>query len=78
MRSMQAHNAPRQNVLGRTLMIGVLAGFGFWIWSGLFIHVRDVEATISYPVFEVGAEPLTIVASPDQTVRGRIAKGQSV
>ncbi len=78
MNSTLHHDAPRRSWLGRSLLITAVLGFGFWIWSGMFVHVRDVEATVAYPVFEVGAEPLALIASPDETIRGRIAKGQSV
>ncbi|MFQ5509257.1 MAG: peptidoglycan DD-metalloendopeptidase family protein [Leptospirillia bacterium] len=56
----------------------IFAAFGFWVWSGLFVHVRDVEATLASPVFRMAAEPINLTVVPGQTVRGEIRPGQSM
>jgi len=58
-------------------VLGVLV-VGAWLWASMFVHVRAVEATVSSPVFQMGPEPLTLIVSPDETVKGRVRKGQSI
>ena len=58
-------------------LLGLLA-FGAWMWTGMFAHVRNVEATMVYPSFEVAAEPLQVLATPGQVIRGTMGRGQSI
>lgn len=56
---------------------GVLA-FGAWLWSGIFVQVREGEATVVYPAFEIGPDPLVIEPAPGQQIRGAVRRGQSM
>lgn len=62
----------------RPIEVVAVAVAGAWLWTGMFVHVRDVEATSVYPAFEVRAEPLALMAEPGQVVRGKVRSGQSM
>jgi murein DD-endopeptidase MepM/ murein hydrolase activator NlpD len=55
-----------------------LLGVAVWLWSGIFLQVREGEATVLYPAFEVGPEPLMLEVAPGQLIRGNVRRGQSV
>ncbi|MBI5136065.1 MAG: peptidoglycan DD-metalloendopeptidase family protein [Nitrospirae bacterium] len=76
--STSANQTSRKGWLRSSLLAVAALAVGGGIWGGMFIHVRDVEATVAYPVFEVTPEPLALVTSPDEIIRGQIRKGQSV
>lgn len=58
-------------------VFGVLA-FGVWLWSGIFVQVREGEATVVYPAFEIGPDPLVLEVAPGQQIRGAVRRGQSM
>jgi len=62
----------------RALLLLAVFGTAAWLWSSLFLHVRNVEATVAYVPFEMGPEPLVLQTPVDETIRGRVRKGQSV
>lgn len=62
----------------QTVGVFGLLGVAVWLWSGIFLQVREGEATVVYPAFEVGPEPLMLEAAPGQLIRGSVRRGQSV
>jgi len=62
----------------QTLGVFGLLGLACWLWSGIFLQVREGEATVVYPTFEVGPEPLMLAAAPGQLITGSVRRGQSV
>jgi murein DD-endopeptidase MepM/ murein hydrolase activator NlpD len=62
----------------RTVGVFSVLALAGWLWSSIFLQVREGEATVVYPAFEVSAEPLMLAAVPGQVIRGTVRPGQSV
>ena len=75
---MNIRKRKRDRQLRRSVTLISTLAFGLWMWTGMFAHVRNVEATIAYPAFEVAAEALPVRTAPGQVIRGQVRGGQSM
>jgi murein DD-endopeptidase MepM/ murein hydrolase activator NlpD len=71
-------DTPPKGGWGRLVGIAALLAFGTWLWAGIFMQVREGEATVVYPAFEIGPDPLVLETTPGQQIRGTVRHGQSM